>query len=79
VNKNTAAVVIEFKHLKTEPENLKVEAQKALDQIEEKVYIHNLKVEGYEQIYKYGIAFHKKTCEVVMGSMGKGSMRATAY
>ena len=66
VDKNTAAVVIEFKHLKSEPENLKEEAQKALGQIEEKAYIHNLKVEGYGQIYKYGIAFHKKTCEVTM-------------
>ena len=42
------------------------EAQKGLKQIEEKAYIHNLKQEGYERVYKYGIAFHKKNCEVAM-------------
>jgi len=45
---------------------LKVQAQKGLKQIEEKDYCHNLKKEGYERIYKYGIAFHKKNCEVAM-------------
>jgi len=46
--------------------NLKELAQKGLKQIEEKSYIHNLKREGYARIYKYGIAFHKKNCEVAM-------------
>ncbi|MCL2073728.1 MAG: ATP-binding protein [Marinilabiliaceae bacterium] len=47
-------------------EILKKEAQIGLKQIEDKVYIHNLKKEGYKKIYKYGIAFHKKTCVVEM-------------
>jgi len=45
---------------------LKVQAQKGLKQIKEKAYIHNLKKEGYERIFQYGIAFHKKNCEVAM-------------
>jgi len=53
---------------------LKEEAQKGLQQIEEKSYIstslnnriYNLKKEGYQRIYKYGIAFYKKNCEVAM-------------
>jgi hypothetical protein len=45
---------------------LKNEAQKGLKQIDEKVYIHNLTKEGYQRILKYGIAFHKKNCEVAM-------------
>jgi len=68
MDKNSAAVVVEFKHLRSEPENLKEEAKKALEQIEGKAYIHNLKAEGYGQVHKYGIAFHKKTCEVAMGN-----------
>ena len=42
------------------------EALKGLEQIEEKAYAHSLETEGYSKIYKYGIAFHKKTCEVAM-------------
>jgi len=82
-DKEKYAVVIEFKHLRGEPacssldpassspvsiDTLKAEAQKALKQIEDKAYIHNLKREGYAHIYKYGIAFHKKNCEVAMES-----------
>jgi len=66
LDKNAAAVVVEFKHLRNEPQNLREEAQKGLEQIEEKAYAHSLKAEGYERILKYGIAFHKKTCEVAM-------------
>ena len=66
VDKEKYAVVIEFKHERDEDRDLKEEAQKGLKQIEEKAYIHNLKKEGYERIYKYGIAFHKKNCEVAI-------------
>jgi hypothetical protein len=77
IDKEQDAVVIEFKHCSGEPacsstnfsEFLKEEAQKGLKQIEEKSYIHNLKQEGYERIFKYGIAFHKKNCEVAMGKV----------
>ena len=66
VDKEKYAVVIEFKHERDDNRDLKEEAQKGLKQIEEKAYIHNLKKEGYERIYKYSIAFHKKNCEVAM-------------
>ena len=66
MDKNTAAVAVEFKHLKNAPHNLKEEAWKGLEQIEEKAYARNLNAEGYERIHIYGIAFHKKTCEVAM-------------
>jgi len=77
VDKEQYAVVIEFKHCRDvpmwsskvcTPNFLQEEAQKALKQIEEKAYIHTLKREGYQRIYKYGIAFHKKNCEVAMES-----------
>jgi hypothetical protein len=64
IDKEQYAVVIEFKHCSEDEKDLKQEARKGLKQIEEKAYIHNLKEEGYERIFKYGIAFHKKTCEV---------------
>ena len=67
-DKEQYAVVIEFKHKSEDGKNLKEEAQKGLKQIDEKAYIHHLKKEGYERIYKYGIAFHKKNCEVAMES-----------
>jgi len=66
VDKEKYAVVIEFKHEREPDRDLKEEALKGLKQIEEKAYIHNLKKEGYERIFKYGIAFHKKNCEVAM-------------
>jgi hypothetical protein len=66
VDKEKYAIVIEFKHTGEEGKDLKEEAQKGLKQIEEKAYIHNLKREGYERIYKYAIAFHKKSCEVAI-------------
>jgi hypothetical protein len=65
-SKEEVAVVLEFKHMAENDEDLKAEAQKALKQIEDKAYIHTLKNEGYRRIYKYGIAFHKKSCEVAM-------------
>jgi hypothetical protein len=66
VDKEKYAVVIEFKHRSEDEKDLKQRAQEGLKQIEEKAYIHNLKKEGYERIFKYGIAFHKKNCEVAM-------------
>jgi len=65
-DKNAAAIVLEFKHIKDETQDLKAEAARGLEQINEKAYIQNLKLEGYTHILKYSIAFHKKTCEVLM-------------
>jgi len=65
-DKEKFAVVVEFKHQSEDDKDLSDDAQIGLKQIEDKVYIHNLKKEGYKKIYKYGIAFHKKTCVVEM-------------
>ena len=67
LDKEKHAAVIEFKHEGDDNSDLKEEARKGLEQIEEKAYVHNLKKEGYGRVYKYGIAFRKKTCEVAMG------------
>ena len=67
MDKSKSAVVVEFKHMKkAPPTNLMEEAREGLRQIDEKAYTHDLKREGYERILKYGIAFHKKQCEVAM-------------
>ena len=58
------AIIIEFKHVK-KAEDLRAAAENGLKQIEEKEYLHILKKEGYKKIYKYSIAFHQKTCEVM--------------
>ena len=49
-----------------ESDALKQEAIDALRQIGKKAYVHDLEREGYKSILKYGIAFHKKNCEVAM-------------
>jgi len=67
-DKGQYAVVIEFKHQSADSKDLTVDAKKGLIQINEKAYIHNLRKEGYDKIYKYGIAFHKKNCAVAMES-----------
>ena len=66
LDKEKYAVVIEFKHEREEGKDLQEVAREGLKQIEEKAYIHNLKKEGYTRLYKYGIAFHKKNCEVAL-------------
>ena len=63
------AVVIEFKHQSAEGADLAAEARVGLAQINEKAYIHTLQREGYGRVYKYGIAFRKKSCEVAMETM----------
>ena len=65
-DKEQYAVVIEFKHKREDGKDLKEEAEKGLNQIDEKAYVYNLKKEGYNKIYRYGIAFHKKICEVAL-------------
>ena len=43
-------------------------AEEGLKQIEEMSYIHTLKQEGYEKVYKFSIAFYKKTCAVAFST-----------
>ncbi|MCL2813502.1 MAG: ATP-binding protein [Oscillospiraceae bacterium] len=66
-DKSQGAVVVEFKHVRDEPAELRAEAQRGLEQIEERVYVHELKQEGYKKVLLYGIAFHKKYCEIAFG------------
>lgn len=57
-------IVIEIKY--ADDGNLERGCDKALKQIEKKQYDAALVKDGMEQIRKYGIAFHKKNCRVVM-------------
>ena len=66
-DKNKAAVVIEFKHVKDKDATEDMIAQSAkegLEQIKEKSYTEDMKVEGYNTVYEYGIAFSGKYCVV---------------
>ena len=66
-DKNKAAVVIEIKHVKKDDateDEIKMEAQDALEQIIEKGYAMEMKSEGYQTILLYGMAFNGKYCEV---------------
>ena len=58
-------IVIEVKY--AEEGNLEKGCGEALGQIEEKQYDAMLKRDGMEKIIKYGIAFYKKNCKVVIG------------
>ena len=66
-DKSRAAVVIEFKHVKEKDateDMIALSAQEGLEQIKEKSYAEDMKVEGYTTIYEYGIAFNGKYCVV---------------
>lgn len=58
------AVIIELKIADTYAE-LEEKAVVALEQIEEKRYDAELKLEGYHEFIKYGISFYKKLCRVI--------------
>lgn len=47
--------------------HLEQDAKKAVQQIWDKNYMEELKLEGYEQIDAFGIAFYRKDCEVQYG------------
>lgn len=47
--------------------HLEQDAKKAVHQIWDKNYMEELKLEGYEQIDAFGIAFYRKDCEVQYG------------
>lgn len=48
-------------------DDLEADAEKALEQIYEKKYMEELRVEGYRKIDCYGISFYRKDCEVRFG------------
>lgn len=62
---NLPGLIIELKAAKSAQEDLQELAAKALAQIEEKQYDTEMKMKGVDTIYKYGIAFFKKTAEIV--------------
>ena len=47
--------------------HLEQDAKKAVQQIWDKNYMEELKLEGYEQIDAFGISFYRKDCEVQYG------------
>jgi hypothetical protein len=57
-------IVIELKY--ADDSNLTAQCEEALRQIEEKQYDAYLIDEGMENIIKYGIAFYKKKCKVMV-------------
>lgn len=59
------AVVMELKHA-AEFRDMHRVAEKALEQIEDNHYERALIRDGYENIIKYGIAFYKKNCLVIV-------------
>ena len=57
-------IIIEVKSKKDNAESLAALAEKALEQINEKQYDADMKSRGVQAVYKYGIAFYKKTVEI---------------
>jgi len=57
-------ILIEIKY--AENGNLEESCQEALEQIEQKRYDENLRDEGIQTIWKYGIACYKKRCRVAV-------------
>ena len=57
-------VIIELKSEKCSSDQLKKHAQKALDQINIKQYDVEMRKEGIQKIYKYGVAFSGKYVEI---------------
>ena len=64
--KNMPGIIIEIKASdKSSSADLKLLAESALEQINNKKYDTDLVAQGIESIYKYGIAFNGKHVEVV--------------
>ena len=48
-------------------DNLDADAEKALQQIYDKEYAEELRMEGYRSIECYGVSFFRKDCEIRFG------------
>lgn len=57
-------IIIEVKSKNDTAESLAALAKKALEQIDAKQYDADMKSRGVQAVYKYGIAFYKKTVEI---------------
>ncbi|MBR3624620.1 MAG: PD-(D/E)XK nuclease domain-containing protein, partial [Selenomonadaceae bacterium] len=62
-DKNKNGVIMEFKVAENET-NLSQTAEVALSQIEDMEYITEFKNRGIDNVWKYGIAFCGKKCEI---------------
>jgi hypothetical protein len=60
------AVIFEFK-VAEQFDKLSAKGEEALKQIEDNKYADEWIRDGYSQIMKYGIAFYKKDCLVMLG------------
>ena len=63
VTRRKPAFVLEFKVAGKFAE-LEKKAKEALDQIEQRQYVRELWEDGYQTVYRYGIAFFGKDCLV---------------
>lgn len=63
-------MILDLKY--AEDGKLDAACKKALEQIEVKQYEEELLEEGVDHILKYGIAFYKKRCRVVLAESGEG-------
>ena len=63
------AMILELKYAQNG--NLDTACLEALEQIEKKRYEEALLDEGIDRILKYGIAFYKKRCRVMIAGFGK--------
>lgn len=63
LTRRKAAFVIEFK-IADKYEHLGKKAEEALQQIEDKCYVEELKNDGYQTVIKYGISFYRKDCMI---------------
>ena len=59
------AMVIEVKY--ADDGDMETVCLRALNQIDEMHYTENLREDGFDRILKYGIAFYKKRCRVMVG------------
>ena len=66
VTRRKPAYVLEFKVAKTFTDLEKM-AEAALQQIEDRQYVRELEDDGYQTVYRYGVAFFGKDCLVKLG------------
>ena len=66
VTRRKPAYVLELK-VTDKFKQLDSKADEALQQIEERGYVRELEDDGYEVVYRYGIAFCGKDCIVKLG------------
>ena len=69
IEEDSIGIVLEVKY--PEDGNLEAGCRAALEQIEKKGYVEELRDEGMEQILKYGIACYKKRCGVMLAVTGQ--------